>query len=51
MTQCFIQNFGGEGTIINLSSLAAVVLAPGSSAYSSSKLALMNLAQNLNLGT
>ena len=51
MTQSFIQSFGAEGTIINLTSLAAVVPAPGSTSYSSSKLALINIGQNLSLGT
>lgn len=49
--QSFIQSFGAEGTIINLVSLSAAVPGPGSTSYASSKLALINIGQNLSLGT
>ena len=49
--QNFIQSFGGEGTIINLVSLAAALPGPGSSSYSSTKLAMISIGQNLSLGT
>ena len=48
--QSFIQAFGAEGTIINLVSLAATLPSPGASSYSSTKLAMINLGQNLSLG-
>ena len=48
--QTFIQSFGGEGTIINLVSLAVALPGPGSSSYSSTKLALISIGQNLSLG-
>ena len=51
MTQSFIQSFGAEGTIINIVSIAAALPGPGSTSYSSSKLALINISQNLSLGT
>jgi short-subunit dehydrogenase len=51
MIQSFIQNFGAEGTIINLVSLAAALSEGGSTSYSSGKLALINIGQNLAKGT
>lgn len=49
-TQAFIRSFGGEGTIINLVSLAAVTAFPGMSSYASSKLAQIKLGQAIGLG-
>jgi len=48
--QSFIQNFGGEGTIINLVSVAVAMDAPGISSYASSKLAVVKMSQALSLG-
>lgn len=49
--QSFIQRFGGEGTIINLVSIAVAMAFPGISSYASSKLAVIKLGQALTLGT
>ena len=49
-TQAFIQNFGDEGTVINLVSLAASLPGAGNSSYSSTKLALVHIGQCLALG-
>lgn len=51
MIQSFIQNFGAEGTIINLVSLAAALPEGPSTSYSSSKLALIKIGQMLAKGT
>lgn len=48
--QSFIENFGGEGTIINLVSLAVALAVPGMSAYASSKLTMIKLGQAIGLG-
>ena len=49
--QSFIQNFGAEGTIINLVSVAVALPVPGISSYASSKLAAVKLVQAVNIGT
>lgn len=46
----FIRAFGGQGTIINLVSSAASLLIPGSSSYSSAKLAQVKLGEYIDLG-
>jgi len=46
----FIKNFGGEGTIINLSSIVIDVALPGVSSYAASKMAMLKTAELLQLG-
>ena len=50
MCHYFIKATGGQGTIINLVSLAAAFLIPGMSSYATSKLAAIKLGEFLDLG-
>ncbi|KAI0971259.1 NAD(P)-binding protein [Xylaria arbuscula] len=48
VSHTFIASTGGKGTIVNLTTLSASFLFPGTSAYSISKLALIKLGEHLD---
>ena len=50
MSHYFIKYFGGEGTIINLSTILVHIVYPGISSYSASKLALLKTSEYLQAG-
>jgi len=49
MIDSFVKKFNGEGTIINLSTMALAVSAPGITSYGSSKLAILKATELLQL--
>lgn len=51
MSRHFIKNFGGEGTIVNISTIMIAPAYREVSAYTASKLAMMKVGELLQLGT